>query len=120
MTIPPKTVKVGPYRYSISVDKDFNYQNDFDKKSTDDGYMFGGTNHPTQSIVLDGRVGPDLQGETLLHEVIHCCLFALGSPDWSDEDDLEERICMSLSPILFDTLRSNPELVDYLFNKGGE
>ena len=50
--------------------------------------------------------------ETLLHEVIHMCIYMAGIDVGGDEQ--EEKIVNGLSVQLFDTLLRNPELVEFL------
>lgn len=60
-----------------------------------------------QWIAVDTEQGPDQLRDTLLHEVIHCCLGVLRlEPD--------EGLVEALTPVLLDALRANPELVAWL------
>lgn len=60
-------------------------------------------------------IEPDQKGnflrDTLLHEVLHACLFAAAGGMTTDE---EERLVASLTPVLLDTLRRNPGLLAFL------
>ena len=52
--------------------------------------------------------------ETLLHEVLHQCLFVAGK-DLPTE--IEEPIVRAMSMVLFGVLRDNPEFVQYLIKE---
>lgn len=66
------------------------------------------------------KLRPDLpaqtSAETLLHEVLHMCLFVTGT-DMLIEDDVEEKIVRPMAMALFGVLRDNPKFVAYLLNK---
>lgn len=56
------------------------------------------------------------QQETLLHEILHMCLYVTGT-DTQLDDDVEERVIRPMAMALFGVLRDNPKLVTYLLNK---
>ena len=102
MTLPTH-VQVGPIRYSLAVD-----QAAIDHTGSGKA---GNTNHPLQTILLSSEQGPDQEADTVLHEVLHACLH---QSDGELSVEQEERLVLSLAPLLLDTLRRNPELVAYL------
>lgn len=63
---------------------------------------------------------PDLaKGDTSLHELLHAIWWQVGIRTIVDDDELEEKIVSLLSGPLFDTLRRNPEYVEYLMSLEG-
>ena len=101
----PSHVQVGPMRYSLKVD-----QAAVNETSP---IAFGRTRNRQQSIVLSEGQGPDQEADTVLHETLHACFMVAGINNRMS-DTLEEETINSLSPLLLDTLRRNPELVAYL------
>ena len=106
----PSSVTVGPYRYSIQVDRarlaDLNRRQDGSH-----GHQVGETDHVTLEITMDPHLPLDLLKETLLHEVIHCIWSTV---NLRQRKLNEEDVIGSLVPTLLDTLRRNPTLVEYL------
>ena len=62
-------------------------------------------------------VSPDCQRETVLHEVLHGLLAvsALDEEPWLN-DTRAESLVNRLAPVLYETLRSNPRLTQYLMD----
>jgi len=102
---PPSSVQVGPYKYRVIVSKMAIIKANADAKDS----RVGESDHSKQIITIDPKLGPDQLVETLLHEVLHAVNQVGGR--FLDEDDV-----LRLSPLLLDTLRRNPELVEYLLN----
>lgn len=105
----PKSVRVGPYRYTVKVDAD--RIKELEKESNVD--LYGITTHGILEIVLQPDVADTVLRETLLHEVLHAVLFNTGISDRMT-DKAEEHLVRALSPALFSLLRDNPDLVQYL------
>jgi len=59
---------------------------------------------------IDDTMAPDQVRDTMLHEVIHACLFAIGAGS-------REKVIRPLAPVLLDALRSNPDLVSFLMEQ---
>jgi len=78
---------------------------------------WGKTQFPTQRILLHRKQLDDQLCESVLHEVIHTCLFqtTLGT-DQEFADKYEEQLVYSLTPILLRVLRDNPKLAEYLLS----
>jgi len=64
-----------------------------------------------QQIFIADNLTPQLERETVLHEILHVCEDAVGL-------DLEEQVVTRLSRALFATLKDNPDLRAYLFEGG--
>ena len=88
---------------------------------------FAGWSHaPTQTIALGTRsvrhgnqpLGDDYKRETVLHEIVHCCLRVTDCiPDRDARagvEDVEERAVAALTGPLLAVLRDHPELVAWL------
>ena len=88
---------------------------------------FAGWSHaPTQTIALGTRsvrqgnqpLGDDYKRETVLHEIVHCCLRVTDcNPDRDAKagvEDVEERAVAALTGPLLAVLRDHPELVAWL------
>lgn len=112
----PKKVYCGPIPYSIS----FEDMSKIQKQNNEDTIDFGCADHALQKIVIDNKSGPEVQKETLMHEILHCCMalsgiaYRIGRIDL----ELEEDIIQCISPFLFNVL-SNPDnvqILKYLFN----
>lgn len=108
----PKYIfQIGPYKYNIFYDAEHILRQGLE---VNDG-LFGYTEHHSQGIWIDPAQAPDMAAETLLHELLHACFFASGLTVQL-ADDKEEEVIRCLSPILLDTLRRNPELIEALIN----
>lgn len=119
---PPATLRIGAHNYSVSVDTDRVREWGLQEHGSD---RYGGfSDRWAMEIVIsdrfpDGRPIPaDAQRETLLHELIHCCL---GAGNWDAEvighlpaEAREEYVVAAASAQLFAVLRDHPELVSYL------
>ena len=53
-------------------------------------------------VIMDAGLPPDRMAETLLHELLHMCC-----PTGKWDNDTEEDIVATLSPVLFSALRGN-------------
>ncbi len=104
---PPVRVKVSPYNVPVR----------FDKEAMAAASANGAYLPDLHTILLAPNNGPDMERETLLHEVIHAVwsqtFLDVKYPD--EEGDSEgEAIIRELSPRLLAVLRDNPKLVEYL------
>ena len=108
MTELPSTVRVGAYTFSIELDENrVNSQ----RVKENDSHLVGHIDLHAQKISICPKQGPDALADTVLHEMLHACFMVSGAPGSSEK---EEKIVSILTPILLDTLRRNPDLVDYL------
>ena len=99
---PPSTIKIGPFRYAVTVDA--RKPDDCDENCT--GHI---VTHK-QTIWVEANQGSDQMADTLLHEVLHGCWFLSAGSD--DGDD--EKFIVRVSSVLLGVLRDNPNLVTFL------
>ena len=99
----PPTVRVGPYTYSIVMDRVLVHAVDSGANGT--------TSPELQRISVDPDRGRDAVAKTVLHEVLHAVWTNAG--DRGDKVD-EETAIRTLSAGLLGVLRDNPALVAYL------
>jgi len=116
----PSTIRVGSVTYAVTLDPDEWVR--YEHKEQKTGF-YGHTDHETASIYLSPETVPDVQRQTLWHEVLHTvCEVPMGSPDWrglgKEKSDREEAVVRAFeSPTLL-VLRDNPKLVAYLTAAG--
>ena len=74
-----------------------------------------------QSILIDPMSGPDMQRETVLHEVLHAIFHGVGLKPYLEEvekeadiKELEEKVVNAASGLLLQVLRDNPALMKFL------
>ena len=103
----PKQVQVGPFTYSVTVDQAAIDRAGQEGRET----LYGQTRHTISRILVDPELSADQKRETLQHEVLHACINTSGLAISTTD---QENLVGALSPILLDTLRRNPELVEYL------
>jgi len=99
----PATIEVGPYVYKIG------YGDTATRK------QLGGDHGETDSSELVIRIAERAAGverETTLHELLHALSDVAGLVEQYGADT-DEQWCRRLAPWLLDTLRRNPELVDF-------
>jgi hypothetical protein len=107
---PPKSINIGGYVYSVTVDEALANVVALDNG---EGRVLGATRYRHQSIVLDPDQHPQQLRDTLLHEVLHALndtAYALGDP----RTPIEEETILRLTPPLLTLLRDNPKLVEFL------
>jgi|SRR6185436_738267 hypothetical protein len=106
----PKKVKVGHARYTVRYEENL---------ATIAGAN-GTCGEDTQTILIDPLMGPDMERDTVLHEVLHAVFHlsdaraALPKDDNGDAKEAEEKVIRPLASSLLSLLRDNPKLVDYL------
>jgi Zn-dependent peptidase ImmA (M78 family) len=101
-----KKIKVGCFTYTVHF------------QTTDSDH--GATNPDTKVIIINNKSNLDVQRETLLHELQHvafddCSLFEYPIPDAEKQ---EEAIIRFNNPRLFQILRDNKWVREFLFGKG--
>lgn len=102
----PRTIKVGPYVYTVSTDESSLRRLEHEMKEAHAGH----TSHHNLSIQIDPNHIAGYQRDTLWHEVLHC---VAGVVNLQTELN-EEAIIGSLSGMTLAVLRDNPDLVAYL------
>lgn len=104
---PPRFIHVGPYEYSVD-------QGTVAVAALDAGDDGSCDFHDVRITVNPARP-EQVQRDTLLHEVLHA-IGALTGLRAELGDEAEERVVSRLGSALLDTLRRNPELVEYLLS----
>ena len=100
---PPRTIAVGPYRFTVT-------QAPLENPTDGTLHSYAVTQKNQETITLHtGQSAGNLR-DTLFHEVLHTCWHAGCLPSGQ-----EEEIIGTLSPLLLDTLRRNPRLIEFLF-----
>lgn len=100
MTLPNR-VRVGPFDYTIEPWKG--------EAAAADGCR--GDFHPELlRIRISDGIKPQLQAETLLHEILHACWSVSGLGERAHE----ENAVQSLSMVLSDVLRDNPDVMAWI------
>lgn len=115
----PSTVLIGSVTYLVTVDPDdwLRVEHETFIKG-----CYGHTNHYRATIYVDPKLTPDVQRQTLWHEVLHALAEAvMGSPDWrglgTEKDDREEAVVRIIESPTMLVLRDNPDLVKYLTSR---
>jgi len=98
-------VKLGPFEYTII----------FRRDSDDD---FGKTCLADKTIWINSRYDKQVQQETLLHELLHVSLedCVLLEHPLDKKDDMEEGIVRFISPKLWDYLKNNKKLREFILD----
>lgn len=97
---PPSSIDVGPHRYSVVM---------VPRGVLADSGSAGTTNPQALTIALCEDQAPSQLADTLLHELGHTILPAAGL-----EEEVEERVCLVLGPLLLQVLIDNPDLIAWV------
>lgn len=108
---PPTTIKVGPFPYRVVFE-----EGNFKDVDHPDEVLHGLIDTDIQTIRVSGSLAPEMQQETLLHEILHGLFHLVGLSDKLNQKK-EEDIIRVLSPALLHTLQANPKLRDYLLQE---
>ncbi len=111
----PKVITILGQRFSVRVEPDPIAC--LDPRQPQTFEAFGSCDRGKGEIVLRGPDGisEDKCRETLLHEVLHAVIGTSRIPPFGHEDgEVEEGFVSMLAPLLLDTLRDNPDLVNAL------
>ena len=103
----PKQVIVGPCRYEVVRDEAVINKAQVERKTD----LLGSHDGQRQRLILAPDQAPDCEADTLLHEILHACYYIGGG---QKDDDQEEEFVATVSGLLLDCLRRNPQLVSYL------
>lgn len=116
----PEVLKIGLHYYAV----DWLTHGEWDARhdTAQDG-MTDASKHLIE-IRLHEQVGESHYQQVLWHEVQHAVWNAVQinlQPKWSegDEDDVEERVIVTTSPLFVGVLQDNPALIAYLVSPGG-
>jgi hypothetical protein len=105
----PDTVVIAGLPFAVVVDENLPGQDRDDN-------VLGVVRMSWQKIYINPNQGPECAVLTLLHEVTHQMLDSVGYGGINNEE--HERLTETLSRVLFDTLRRNPELVRVIMETG--
>jgi len=118
----PRNLRIGHLTYTLVEDDQLVAEHSVRECSD-----FAGWSHaPTQTIALGTKsvrhgnrpLGDDYRRETVLHEIVHCCLSVADcQPDRDAKagvEDVEERAVAALAGPLLAVLRDHPDLVAWL------
>lgn len=103
----PKTVKIGPYVYTVSRDEAALRQHEHNRN----GGVRGCTDHQALTIFVGPDLAPGMQRQTLWHEVKHAIV---DSMTMSFDKRTDEDWIGRTSPSELAVLRANPDLVAFL------
>jgi Zn-dependent peptidase ImmA (M78 family) len=105
-TVPPRALKIGYQDFALL----------FEDASHDNRTHFGLTNLLKSSIhvVRTGNKVEDIN--TLIHEILHACVYTQGIKLSHDEEEL---VVNSLSNGLVGVIRENPLLIEYILDQLG-
>jgi hypothetical protein len=107
----PKSVQISAFKYKIQKNQGY-----LDREAARTGENLAGLSEFGKQLITVGPAAEDYMADTLLHEILHQCLRVVAFEMDEDDEKIEERIIATMTPILLDTLRRNPEIVDYLLN----
>ena len=99
----PSKVFVSPHWVTVKVDPDLADRADVTGLCAED----------KQEIIIDGDLGPTVERETLLHELLHQ-IWHMTEMDRKFKDSDEEAVVWSLAPRILALLRDNESLVEWL------
>jgi hypothetical protein len=97
---PPTTVDIGPHTYSVVL---------VPSGILKDANRAGQCNVQALVISVDAAQARSQVADTLLHEITHAILEAVGL-----DEDTEERVASAMGPGLLALLRDNPALVRWV------
>lgn len=110
----PTSVKIGYITFGIEYLSDDQWK---EKEFSDDdgGRCFGA--EATIFVRDNGKIDQIHIREILLHEILHACFYSSGlaiEDNLRVQENIEEHVVWRVSPVLLDTLRSNPEVSRFL------
>jgi hypothetical protein len=94
----PKSIKVGAHVYTIL------------RKPKSQLSGVGECDFDNTQIVIRKRLKKSVAKETLLHELLHACIY----PSFNDKSTTDEEFVLALAPVLLQVIQDNPELLEYL------
>lgn len=112
---PPKTVKIGPTKWKIRTSKKAIRK--LRLKLDIEDHLIGHTELKDLTIFIAYDIAPQVQRDTLIHELLHACFAIQGFPpmkDMDEKEDQEEWVVKNLTSVLHAVIRDNPELIAYL------
>lgn len=110
----PARLRIGHATYTVTVDN----------RRCEDDHVCGQSSGNYHEILIRDSYPHQSVADTLLHEVLHQCLFIVGAANLADHlkegEDVEERTIMAMSGALLGALRDNPQLVAFLLAADGD
>ncbi len=101
----PPAIIVAPHRFTVTYEDDL----------ADNSQACGLCGEDKQQIHIDNDLGPTVERETVLHEVMHA-IWHQTELDRKFKDSDEEMVAWTLAPRLLALLRDNEELVRWLMS----
>lgn len=109
MIAPPEHIVVGPFAYTVVVDKAAIVQKAWDQRQR----LLGECDPQLLEITINPDSAALVQRETFVHEILHAVFDQVGVTDDLGAEETEKAVNRS-APLLLDVLRRNPDLVTYL------
>ncbi len=103
----PKSIKIGPYNYKLSFNKDYIVSDETDE---DGRVLVGQTHHELGTIIISEKQSETSVYVTLLHELIHAMRRAFVLDRFCDSPKKEEDFCDAMGVALYQVIIDNPEL----------
>lgn len=100
----PSFVKVGPYVFTIITDN-----------SLSDDDQYGNVSLSQLRITICENASPQIQRETLQHELWHACAYVVGLDE--DKKALPEEFISRVSPTYMAVMETNPHVRMYLYEE---
>lgn len=122
----PTSVRIGHLLYTIRWSNDLieakQQADERDGLLAPGRTMCGYSSPITCLIVIREDLTPDVESDTLLHEILHQCLAASGCEpnQMSRVPDVEERVVWAMTGPLLTVLRENPNVYHYLVTNRSE
>jgi hypothetical protein len=98
----PKSVTIGPLKYDILTSPNVTHEGED---------CFGLTDHDKLTVTLADDMPESLEQMIFCHELLHTFCLQTGLSVDSNE---EEKLVLSLAPLLLQFIRNNPKAVEYL------
>ena len=107
----PERLFIGGRAYSI-----FWSQESWNASGRDEN-DYGYSNHKKLTIHINPNQHKDQKADTLLHEVLHCCMAMVGNVDnYKGVSDLEEHIVSTVTPWVLAAFRNNAIVLQYIMS----
>jgi hypothetical protein len=102
----PNKIKVGPFLYTIEHSSDI----------AAEGNCYGSTHHNSHKIFIDPKVTEVQQRQTLIHEIMHVCVFINGLTYRLEKDQkvTEEDLIREMSMTFFQVMEDNKEFFKWI------
>lgn len=112
MVKPPAKITIGSHEWTVKCDHASWSKQTFEQAEAP---PLGYCDIHTLTIYLQPNQAPSLMQETLVHELLHACHALAGYDDAGKKANIEKFVTRT-SPFLFDLVRRNPDLLEYLLD----